>query len=99
MLRANSPINLVDSIKTPILLIHGEKDRVVDVKQSREMHKALLKTSNKSVQYLELLEGDHNLSGYENRLTFARTLSAFFEKHLNENSSTSADNSVTSTSF
>ena len=99
MLRANSPINLVDSINTPILLIHGEKDRVVDVKQSREMHKALLKTSNKSVQYLELLEGDHNLSGYENRLTFARTLSAFFEEHLKENSSTSADNSVTSTSF
>ena len=99
MLRANSPINLVDSINTPILLIHGEKDRVVDVKQSREMHKALLKTSNKSVQYLELLEGDHNLSGYENRLTFARTLSAFFEEHLKENSSTSADNSVTSASF
>ena len=99
MLRKNSPINLVDSINTPILLIHGEKDRVVDVKQSREMHKALLKTSNTSIQYLELLEGDHNLSGYENRLNFARTLSAFFKENLKDDSNTNPDKEITSASF
>ena len=99
MLRKNSPINLVDSINTPILLIHGEKDRVVDVKQSREMHKALLKTSNKSIQYLELSEGDHNLSGYENRLNFARTLSAFFKENLKDDSYTNPGKEVTSASF
>ncbi len=81
-LRENSPINLVESIKAPILLIHGEKDRVVNVKQSRDMHKALSRTSNDKIRYLELPEGDHNLSGYDNRLTFAHTLSAFFEEHL-----------------
>ena len=81
-LKANSPINLVNSITSPVLLMHGEKDRVVDVKQSRRMFKALQTSSNTEIDYLELIGGDHNLSGYNNRIKFAETLLKFLKKHL-----------------
>ena len=89
-LKANSPINLVNSITSPVLLMHGEKDRVVDVKQSRRMFKALQTSSNTEIDYLELIGGDHNLSGYNNRIKFAETLLKFLKKHLS--SATQEDN-------
>lgn len=40
-LRAASPINFVDATDPPMLLLHGERDQAVSVKQSRMMQQKL----------------------------------------------------------
>lgn len=42
-LNETSPINHVDKIQTPLLLVYGAQDRVVLVEQSHEMAKSLKK--------------------------------------------------------
>ena len=42
-LHTNSPINRADDIRIPVLLAHGSDDRVVKVRQSRAMSRALTK--------------------------------------------------------
>ncbi len=76
MLRANSPARLAENVQAPVLLIHGEDDRVVDVKQSREMRREL-RRADKDVTYIELPKGDHYLSLYGNRLRFLQETETF----------------------
>jgi len=77
----NSPARRVADIKVPVLLVHGDKDRVVDVRQSRKMHKAMLARKNpkSSVEYVELKDGNHYLSRGNNRVEFARRAVKFLE--------------------
>ena len=56
-----SPINFVENIKTPILLIHGEEDRVVHVEQSRNMAEEL-EDHDKVFEYVELPFGNAGFS-------------------------------------
>src|SRR3546814_11951658 len=51
-----SPINAVDRIKAPLLLIHGKKDVTVDVVQSAKMYSAMVK-AGKEVEYLPIQIG------------------------------------------
>ena len=83
MLANNSPINLVANLKAPVLLVHGEKDRVVDIRQSKKMAKVLNRQKPGLSEFVELPDGDHYLSGYENRITFAKTMTEFLQSHLN----------------
>lgn len=80
-LEARSPYYLVKNIKTPILLIHGEDDRVVDVEQSRQMAEEL-DDHGKAFQYIELEHGDHHLSIGRNRKVFFDALETFLSTHL-----------------
>ncbi|MBE0366678.1 alpha/beta hydrolase family protein [Pseudoalteromonas aurantia] len=80
-LESNSPINNVASIKRPILLIHGEDDKVVPVAHSRRMYDKLL-DENKAVQYIELESGNHDLSFQAHRHTTLSAFLAFFDTHL-----------------
>lgn len=81
MLRENSPVNRAEDVTAPVLLVHGEKDRVVDVRQSRKMAKAL-EREGKDVQYIELPEGTHSLEREANRLAYAQALVDFLDAHL-----------------
>ncbi len=76
-----SPINYVKNVKIPILLIHGNQDRQVEVKQSVEMHKAL-KKAKKDVTFVELKHEDHYLTDNENRRTTFKVMDKFLKKHL-----------------
>ena len=82
-LQENSPINEVERIQTPLLLVASTADRVVNPKHSRRMRSALNK-HGKTVQWVELPEGDHYLSRQTNRKTFAEALLAFLKQHLQE---------------
>ena len=77
-LRENSPINRAADIRVPVLLVHGEDDRVVDVKQSRKMHRAL-QSADKPVKYIEFPKGSHNLSIQANRIAFLRETENFLD--------------------
>lgn len=81
-LKATSPVNHADKIRTPLLMVHGAEDRVVPVEQSRAMVEALRSAGFKRVRYVELPDGDHHLSRQEDRLTFFREMERFLATHL-----------------
>lgn len=80
-LEARSPYHNAQHIKIPMLLLHGEDDRVVDVYQSREMFEEL-EDLNKDVNYVELKNGDHYLSIQRNRHRLFAEMDTFLKTHL-----------------
>ncbi|MGJ8559151.1 MAG: alpha/beta hydrolase family protein [Litorimonas sp.] len=82
MLASISPINLVEAFDDPVLLIHGEYDRVVLPKHSLRMEKALRK-AGQSVELLEI-KGGHQHSGWSQRgrVSYLEKVEAFLAKHL-----------------
>jgi dipeptidyl aminopeptidase/acylaminoacyl peptidase len=76
-----SPVNHADKIKVPVLLIHGDDDRQVDIKHSEQMRDKLLQ-AGKSVEYLSLPEEDHYLSNEKNRINTFKAMDKFLNKCL-----------------
>lgn len=79
-LAAISPIDHVDSVKAPVLLMHGRNDAVIPYEQSREMYDAL-RAHKKQVELVMLKEGDDALSGRETRLQVLEATVAFLRAH------------------
>ena len=88
-LEARSPYYNAKGIKTPILLVHGEEDRVVPPLHSRYMADEL-DDYDKVYKYVELESGDHNLSIQRNRHIFFKEMDAFLDQHLRPASKASA---------
>lgn len=80
-LKETSPIRMVDRIKIPILLIHGDQDASVPVSQSRRMAKAL-KKANKKYQYVELEGATHHLDYLPDRKKTFEAIEKFLSKNL-----------------
>jgi dipeptidyl aminopeptidase/acylaminoacyl peptidase len=80
-LEAISPINHVEKVKIPILLIHGEYDSVVKYRQSRDMASAL-EDAGKQVELVKLPKGDHHLSQASNRMKAMLVIDQFLNEHL-----------------
>lgn len=76
-----SPINHVDRIKVPVLLIHGESDRQVEPTHSTEMRDRLQK-AGKPVEFLSLPDEDHYLSIEKNRIDTFKAMDRFLDKCL-----------------
>lgn len=76
-----SPINYVENIKTPILLVHGEEDRVVHVEQSRLMADEL-DDEDKEYRYVELPLGNHHLEIQSNRIKLFKEMDKFLAEYL-----------------
>ncbi len=85
--KAVSPASYIDAKDPPILLIHGEKDAVVDVSQSRNVE-AQLKAVGVTVESIYIPDVDHSFIGATPAITRAATLKAtnatfdFFHKTL-----------------
>lgn len=77
---AVSPINAVDRIKTPLLLIHGKKDVTVDHAQSAKMHGAMRK-AGKVVEFVSIPLADHYFTREADRMTLLTSIEAFLAKH------------------
>jgi dipeptidyl aminopeptidase/acylaminoacyl peptidase len=58
------PMREVDKISIPLFVYHGDRDRIVEVKQSREMT-GRLKSSGKPYKYLELADMGHTYNTWE----------------------------------
>jgi acetyl esterase/lipase len=84
---AVSPSTYIDAKDPPILLIHGEKDAVVDVSQSRNVE-VQLKAAGVRVDSIYIPDVDHSFIGATPAVTRAATLKAtnatfdFFHKTL-----------------
>jgi len=79
-LESISPANFADQFQAPVLLIHGDDDTIVHIRQSRIMHKAL-KEAGKSVEFKELDGGDHWLDTSSARLQTLRAIDKFLDTH------------------
>ena len=75
-LKAVSPIYGAAQFSMPILIMHGKKDTVVPVKQSRDMA-AKLKAAGKPYRYVEQPTGDHHFTRSADRVEFLKELEAF----------------------
>jgi dipeptidyl aminopeptidase/acylaminoacyl peptidase len=80
-LKQTSPARMAEKVKIPILLIHGDDDVVVPVKQSRIMAEAL-KDEGKQYEYIELEDGTHNLDYLPHRQQTFEAMEKFLQKHL-----------------
>ncbi len=76
-----SPINHIEKVKAPVLLIHGELDQTVPVTQSEDMFDEL-DDADKNVTFIELEEGEHNLSKGKNRLKALKAIDKFIKQHI-----------------
>jgi esterase/lipase len=79
-LKAISPIEHVQAVTAPILLIHGRDDTVVPFAQSDVMLNAL-KRAGKAVEMVTLKHEDHWLSSSETRLQMLEATVAFLRAH------------------
>lgn len=80
-MRDTSPINNVDAITIPILLVHGDNDRIVPVDHSQLMAKRL-REHGVEARFLLLAGGDHYLSLERNRILYLQELEAFLSQHI-----------------
>ncbi len=80
-LTANSAIDHIDKFNVPILIIHGEDDPRVPVKNAREMRDALQK-AGKPVEYLTKPKEGHGFYKEENNVDRFNVTEAFLQKYL-----------------
>lgn len=80
-LKLHSAINHIDEFSAPVLLIHGENDRIVNISQSKNMYKAL-KKKHKKVTFLSLQDGTHQLDSPTNRAQAFGAIDKFLAAHL-----------------
>lgn len=78
--REVSPLTAPARTALPLLLIHGRKDTVVPVEQSRTMA-TKLRQAGRPVTYIEQPEADHFFSRSEDRLEFLKAMQAFLDTH------------------
>lgn len=78
-----SPANFSNSFTAPVLLVHGDKDNVVDYDQSRHMQRQL-KRASKPVRLIKLKGEDHHLSDPATRLECLEAVVEFVNEHLGD---------------
>jgi dipeptidyl aminopeptidase/acylaminoacyl peptidase len=78
---AGSPINRVDAIGVPLLVVHGEEDDVVPVEQARELV-AELRRLDKPFEHVTYRAEGHGFAHASTRLDFAQRLEQFLDWHL-----------------
>jgi dipeptidyl aminopeptidase/acylaminoacyl peptidase len=79
-LKSVSPINNIDRLKVPVMLVHGDKDQTVPQKQSKRYADAL-KTAGKTYEYYSLPGEGHGLSTVANAQLWYDKLDAFLAKY------------------
>lgn len=79
-LKQISPIDHLDNVDVPILLIHGRDDTVVPLQQSIEMADAL-NAAHKPVTFIKLDGEDHWLSRPETRLQMLQATVKFLQEN------------------
>ena len=80
-LDAISPANFARNYTSPVLLIHGEKDRIVEINQSKRMV-SRFNSAKKDVEFIKVKNDDHYLRTNEGRLKALKATLDFVNQHL-----------------
>ena len=59
LLQQYSPVNHTESINAPVLIVHGENDRVAPLDHSKELHNLLLNNSREDVRFMVVDNAPH----------------------------------------
>jgi dienelactone hydrolase len=83
-LEAASPVKFARNVKAPVLLIHGDDDQTVPVRQSMIMNDAL-RAAGKTVKFVRMPKADHYWDNWErkDRLALYQEVAAFLKQNLN----------------
>ena len=81
LLNERSPINFVDNIKCPLLVVQGRHDPRVVVEESDQIVDKL-RSQNKPVEYIVLEDEGHGFSRVKNTIDVFKRKIDFLEKHL-----------------
>lgn len=79
-IEAVSPVKHVAKVRAPVLLIHGELDTVVPIKQS-EIFANALKAAGKPYEFARLANENHNITFQSTRIKTLQAMDAFLAKH------------------
>lgn len=80
-LRQDSPLQHIDTIDIPVLLLHGDKDYQVDVDHSRKMASAL-KRAKKPHRAVFIDKATHQLDRKSDRVTLLTEIEKFLQENL-----------------
>ncbi|MCZ6677296.1 MAG: S9 family peptidase [Candidatus Poribacteria bacterium] len=80
--RERSPINYVDRVKTPTLILHGEEDIRVPLPQSEEFY-AGLKAVSVDVEFVKYPREGHGIGEPRHRLDMLKRQVAWYKKYVN----------------
>lgn len=81
-LESISPLNFIDNIKAPLLIIHGANDPRVPLSEAQQIYKKL-KESGKKVELLIYQDEGHGLRKLKNRLDAYPKILDFLDSILN----------------
>jgi dipeptidyl aminopeptidase/acylaminoacyl peptidase len=76
-----SPINKVDRIRAPLLVIHGANDPRVPIGETEQMV-ARLRSLGRTVEFLRLEDEGHQIAKLKNKLTAYPLAADFLKRHL-----------------
>jgi acetyl esterase/lipase/uncharacterized protein (DUF2147 family) len=77
----NSPVNFAKHVKTPLVILHNDKDGAVDFTQGVEYFNTLRRLG-KPVVMLEYLGENHGLAKPANQQDYTVRMKEFFDHHL-----------------
>jgi dipeptidyl aminopeptidase/acylaminoacyl peptidase len=80
-LRAISPINHVDAIRAPLLVIHGANDPRVPVSEAEQLVSAL-RARGQPVDYLRFEDEGHGITKLENKIAAYEAVARFLDRAL-----------------
>ena len=80
LVQAGNPITYIQPDVPPFLIVHGDSDPNIPIKQSERLYKALLEAGC-DVTFVRVPGGGHGFSGRQQEEVMQREL-AFFQKHL-----------------
>lgn len=80
-LRSRSPINHLDRLKAPLLIVHGAKDRRVPLQQAEAL-RARLDTLGRDYEWLVKPNEGHGFYDTANRVELFETMLNFLDKNL-----------------
>lgn len=76
-----SPLNHLDQIKVPLLLVHGKNDHVVAENESRQIYESM-KKSAKQVTYMLFPNEGHRFANFANKMLYLSQAELFLSKYL-----------------
>jgi len=76
-----SPINKVEKIRAPLLVIHGANDPRVPIGEAEQMV-ARLRALGRTVEFIRLEDEGHQIAKMKNKLTVFPTAVRFLREHL-----------------
>jgi len=77
----NSPVNFAKNVKTPLIILHNDKDGAVDFTQGVEYYNTLRRLG-KNVIMLEYIGENHGLAKRANQQDYTLRMKEFFDHYL-----------------